>query len=641
MNNKRNIVIVIISLLLSIVLGISYAFYTYSRVGTNQKLIAGDIYMRYIETNSLNFTNAMPTDNYVENQYFEFDIVGKNTYKEKDIIYNIFLSYGDNHETRNIRIRDDLLKFRLVMVDNNEEIEIFNNQSYQSINNQKIYTARINKNTNNEVIYKYRLYAWISNEIIIGNTDSAIYSTTEWNNVYASIKVNVDGGFEFVNDDIVVTFDAHDGISSENSRQIALGDKVGELPTVTPPNILGFNGWWTEEFGGRQIDENEIINKTITFHAQYVSYYTVTYELDNPTSFDFTSKQVIPRNQVGTFPNVTKTNYILYGWYQDRDFNIPVDETFIITEDTTLYARWILSDKTAMINNDEYFNTLQDAVTEAGNRSTQVKITLLKNVIENIIIPSTANIEFDFGNYTLSSSSGNTLDNSGTISIKNGLIKRTGSNDTKHVLYNREDGVVNITGGKLYSESTQAVYNLGTINMSGGEVFVSSIVDQGVINNYNILNIFGGKITATKRQAVYNDGGVLTISETAYLENGVNAKPNRACVQNHNGTINIKGGKIVSPSTEYAAVLQENGTMTIGIDDEVIDQTTPVIQGVKYGLEIKSGKTVNYFDGIIKAKTDNQAVNNERVLIINYGITLQKGVEMIGTDSYNVVYLIK
>ena len=53
---------------------------------------------------------------YVNLPYFEFTIDGKNTYTEEDIWYEIVLSYGDPHETRTERLRDDLLKFRLVEV---------------------------------------------------------------------------------------------------------------------------------------------------------------------------------------------------------------------------------------------------------------------------------------------------------------------------------------------------------------------------------------------------------------------------------------------------------------------------------------------------------------------------------------------
>ena len=66
--------------------------------------------LTYLEENNIIKTA------YVNLPYFEFTIDGKNTYTEEDIWYEIVLSYGDPHETRTERLRDDLLKFRLVEV---------------------------------------------------------------------------------------------------------------------------------------------------------------------------------------------------------------------------------------------------------------------------------------------------------------------------------------------------------------------------------------------------------------------------------------------------------------------------------------------------------------------------------------------
>ena len=196
-NNKKKIILgSIIGVLIGSLISVSYAFFTFSKTSNNNsRLVAGDIYMKYQESNSLNFTNAMPSENYIENQYFEFTIEGKNT-SSKDIIYDIVLSYGDNHETRTTRIKDKFLKFRLVTVTNDVETEIFNNKSYDSLNNKRIHATTIPKNTSVETTTTYRLYAWISSDILIGNVDEADYSEAEWNDIYASIKVNVTGDFE-------------------------------------------------------------------------------------------------------------------------------------------------------------------------------------------------------------------------------------------------------------------------------------------------------------------------------------------------------------------------------------------------------------------------------------------------------------
>ena len=131
-----------------------------------------------------------------DSPYFEFTIDGKNTYDKEDIWYEIVLSYGDNHQTRTERLRDDLLKFRLVEVVDGVEQVLFTNKSYNDLTSKRVWVDTIPKNTTSEVVHTYRLYMWISDDTIIGNTSEADYDMETWNNeVYASIKVNVTGDF--------------------------------------------------------------------------------------------------------------------------------------------------------------------------------------------------------------------------------------------------------------------------------------------------------------------------------------------------------------------------------------------------------------------------------------------------------------
>ena len=55
MKNKKKIILgSIIGILLGLLISTSYAIFSYNKVGENNKLIAGDIYMHYNETNTLN-----------------------------------------------------------------------------------------------------------------------------------------------------------------------------------------------------------------------------------------------------------------------------------------------------------------------------------------------------------------------------------------------------------------------------------------------------------------------------------------------------------------------------------------------------------------------------------------------------------
>ena len=198
MSQKRNkgvLVGVIVAIILVIVLGTAYAFFNYNKIGDNSRLVVGDIYMHYNETNQITVENVMPSSTYDENNYFEFTIDGKNTYEKKDIWYEIVLSHGDSDDIRTTRIKDELLKFRLVEIKDGNQRIILSNASYNDLTSKKIYVNTIPANTAGEILYTYRLYMWIDANTKIGNTEQADYTMEEWNDVYASIKVNVTGDF--------------------------------------------------------------------------------------------------------------------------------------------------------------------------------------------------------------------------------------------------------------------------------------------------------------------------------------------------------------------------------------------------------------------------------------------------------------
>ena len=110
---KRWVLVLVIStIVLLVVFGITFAFFNYSRVSENQILVTGEVFMKYNEKNALNITNAMPKE-YVNgnDNYFEFTVEGVNNYSE-DIWYQVILNHGDSNKTRNVRLKDELLLFK-------------------------------------------------------------------------------------------------------------------------------------------------------------------------------------------------------------------------------------------------------------------------------------------------------------------------------------------------------------------------------------------------------------------------------------------------------------------------------------------------------------------------------------------------
>lgn len=195
MKNKKIIIITSVVLgILFLTIGVSYSVLRISKTGSNSKLIVGDIYMHYVDSNnSINLENVLPTDTYNTESFFEFTIDGKNTTTNKDIWYEIILKYGDDVENKT-RIKDKFLKFTLIETKDGVSNTVFDGKSYNDLNNKRIWVNTINKNTTNDVSITYRLYMYISNDIIIGNVDQD-YTIDEWNNIFASIKVDVLGDF--------------------------------------------------------------------------------------------------------------------------------------------------------------------------------------------------------------------------------------------------------------------------------------------------------------------------------------------------------------------------------------------------------------------------------------------------------------
>ena len=154
-------------------------------------------------TDSLNYfeTNNIIKMPYKSLPYFEFTVDGKNTTSDKNIYYEIKTSYGDTVTGKNLRIKDELLKFSLVEYNDGVEKRILTDYSFVDLNNQTIWANSINSNTNEEIKRTYRLYMWVSNDTKIcsgemtENCDYYTSQTPNWSDVFASIKINVSGDF--------------------------------------------------------------------------------------------------------------------------------------------------------------------------------------------------------------------------------------------------------------------------------------------------------------------------------------------------------------------------------------------------------------------------------------------------------------
>ena len=201
MKEKKIIIITSIIIgVLTLTLGVTFAIFNFSKVSVNSKLVLGDIYMHYNEPNQgINLENIMPSSTYNSASYFEFIITGKNTHTKNGILYNIQLVKGDipADKTEVNRIQDKFLKFKLVEVVDGVETVLKNNLTIEDINGNSIYSNLIPENTTSEITKTYRLYMWVDSSVLIcgGDATDCDYTVDTWNNLFASIKVNVNGAY--------------------------------------------------------------------------------------------------------------------------------------------------------------------------------------------------------------------------------------------------------------------------------------------------------------------------------------------------------------------------------------------------------------------------------------------------------------
>ena len=153
MKEKKKLIIItaIVLVVMLATIGITFAMFMYRETGETSKLVLGDIWMKYTEIEGISLQNALPGDPYSD--YFEFTITGTNTYKEKDIWYDVILSNGEVPEGKEEtnRIDSRYLKFKLVeVISETEEKVLFEDKTYNDLNNRRVYVSTIPKNTTNE-----------------------------------------------------------------------------------------------------------------------------------------------------------------------------------------------------------------------------------------------------------------------------------------------------------------------------------------------------------------------------------------------------------------------------------------------------------------------------------------------------------
>ena len=197
--NKRRVLLSCLVVLI-LLLGTTYAFFTYERTSTAEsQLIAGEIYLHLNDDgNSLVLNNAYPeTDEHArsrDDNYITFTIDGKNTTTNRDIWYEIDLVEG-SLETGKSRFNPTDIKFDLVETIDGVDNLVVDAQTFSDFNSTRIWVNTVNHDTTSEILRTYTLRMWISGDVTVSNQNGANYTPGEFRNKMASVKVKVIGDF--------------------------------------------------------------------------------------------------------------------------------------------------------------------------------------------------------------------------------------------------------------------------------------------------------------------------------------------------------------------------------------------------------------------------------------------------------------
>ena len=115
-------------------------------------------------------------------------------------------------------------------------------------------------------------------------------------------------------------------------------DCIKTAPVLTKTDYVFVDWFTTADFKGTPITFPYTLTENTTLYAKWArSVFTVNFETNCDEKIASYKTDAIE-----TAPTISKTDYVLDGWYTTEDFSdIPISFPYTLTADTTLYAKWV------------------------------------------------------------------------------------------------------------------------------------------------------------------------------------------------------------------------------------------------------------------------------------------------------------
>ncbi len=192
-----------IAVLVVAVVGVSFAFFTYSKTGEkNNTLTTGNIFFNFTEGNAINLTNQFPMADTAgkalttaANGALEFSVVGYDS-SAKGIAYTVYAIPGDADATKT-RFKDSEIKLYLETAatgtgytNNYSDPKVVGTDGSLIADGLALATGKITATSStSQQTDTYTLRMWISDTVTIGEGKS--YTTAEYEKMYYSLKLKV------------------------------------------------------------------------------------------------------------------------------------------------------------------------------------------------------------------------------------------------------------------------------------------------------------------------------------------------------------------------------------------------------------------------------------------------------------------
>ena len=455
---------------------------------------------------------------------------------------------------------------------------------------------------------------------------------------------------------ITVTFNPTGGTISTTYKKMYIGNPVGELP-VPERNDYEFDGWFTEEYGGTQINESTLPTETITYYAHW------TYvDPNTAASVDGISGLMSLADACAIGGNIKlERDVIIYSpLVMNKETVLDLNGHTItlkknninITEKVTIVDS--SNPQTGKITSNANFTVIVGKENESTNghlihKGGTIEGLGLHGAIHNYetteidggTVQGTATGDKGFVIYnektlimkdgTVYSTNGRAIQvfENSTFTMDGGLVKSDATHDQTVNLYGNCSAVIN--GGRIegLNEHTAgiAMFENTDLTVNGGTIIGYDMAIAGNGNEHSgnaNITINGGDLIATNGVAMYlpQRNSVTTI-------NGGNIS-GPSGIEIRASKLYINGGNITSTSNVYNVGANANGTTSVGAALAVSQHNT------KLPIEVViSGGNLQALVPIVEANPQgNSPEDISKVsIVINRGIFESTGDKVIDAEN--------